>query len=171
MEKVVEDMFNRKKDGYFHCKTCSKKLFTKIIFEKHLKTEHSTTLKIEKDTEANNNNPIDYQDCKPHISKNQLRPYPCTLCEKYFKVKALVTQHISMVHNKLKPYQCLQCKRSFGSKLILQVHINGFHKKLKPFECQECLGKFSHKQALNNHTSRCRKVNPLKDETLVENIF
>ena len=76
-----------------------------------------------------------------------------------------------MVHNKLKPYQCLQCKRSFGSKLILQVHINGFHKKLKPFECQKCLGKFSHKQALNNHTSRCRKVNPLKHETLVENIF
>ena len=132
----MEDMFNREKDGYFHCKTCTKKLFTKIVFEKHLKTEHSTTLKIEKDTEANNNNPIDYQDCKPHIS-----------------------------------YQCLQCKRSFGSKLILQVHINGFHKKLKPFECQECLGKFSHKQALNNHTSRCRKVNPLKHETLVENIF
>ena len=67
----MEDMFNREKDGYFHCKTCTKKLFTKIVFEKHLKTEHSTTLKIEKDTEANNNNPIDYQDCKPHISKNQ----------------------------------------------------------------------------------------------------
>ena len=71
MEKLVEDMFIREKDGYFHCKTCNKKLFTKYIFEIHLKTEHSPTLKIEKDTEANNNNPIAYQDCNPHIYKNQ----------------------------------------------------------------------------------------------------
>ena len=52
MGQNVEDIFNREKDGLFHCKTCIKQYFTKTVFENHLKHEHFSNIKKEKDNEA-----------------------------------------------------------------------------------------------------------------------
>ena len=65
-KKIVEDMSNRQKDGYFQCTTCNKKCFTKIAFEKHLINEHSLILQIEKDKVVNKDS-ISHQDCIPHL--------------------------------------------------------------------------------------------------------
>ena len=73
MGQNVEDIFNREKDGLFHCKTCIKQYFTKTVFENHLKHEHFSNIKKEKDNEAKKEL-IVYQDSNtfPHISTDEI---------------------------------------------------------------------------------------------------
>ena len=73
MGQTVEDIFNREKDGLFHCKTCIKQYFTKTVFENHLKHEHFSNIKKEKDNEAKKEL-IVYQDSNtfPHISTDEI---------------------------------------------------------------------------------------------------
>ena len=51
MEEIVRDIFTRDKDGFFQCKDCSKTIYTRMLFENHLKNEHSPTLENKKDKE------------------------------------------------------------------------------------------------------------------------
>ena len=70
MEEFVIDVFTRNKEGFFQCKVCTKKIFLKSLFEKHLKNEHSPTLKINEDKEPNKG-PLAPQDCKQQISRSE----------------------------------------------------------------------------------------------------
>ena len=38
---------------FFHCQTCSKKFFTKLVFEKHLKNGHSPSIELVMDQDQN----------------------------------------------------------------------------------------------------------------------
>ena len=70
MEEFVLDIFTRNKDGFFQCKACTKKIYSKSLFEKHLKNEHPPTLRIKEDKEPNKGQ-FDQQDCKEQISRRE----------------------------------------------------------------------------------------------------
>ena len=70
MEDNGEKFLSREKDGFLHCKTCSKKFFSKLVFKKHLEKEHLTTLKIKEDQEPKKD-PIANEGFNPLMSRNQ----------------------------------------------------------------------------------------------------
>ena len=67
MEEMVEAVLTCEQDGFFHCKICPKKFFTKIVFKVHLKNKHSPTLKTEAAEEPNEDPPIAQQDCNSFV--------------------------------------------------------------------------------------------------------
>ena len=70
MEDNGEKFLSREKDGFLHCKTCSKKFFSLVVFKKHLKNEHSATIKLKEDKEPKKD-PIANEGFNPLMSRNQ----------------------------------------------------------------------------------------------------
>ena len=86
MEKIGKDIITHEKDGFFHRQTCSKKFFTKLVYEKHLKNGHSQSIKLEMDQEQN-----------PAAKKAETSPQIkiSTNQERAVKMKLEVTSQIS----------------------------------------------------------------------------
>ena len=105
MEELVEDISTRNKDGFYQCKVCTKFLFTKLMFVRHLKSENSTKCYIKEDKEPNNGT-IDEQDFELQISRN---------ITSATSVKLEITSNISNTmetpsNKSIKPHHCHDCK-------------------------------------------------------------
>lgn len=99
---------------------------------------------------------------KPQIAKNPVKtdssinpPNPeapsCSLCEKVFKRKEHLAQHMKL-HLGLRPFKCDQagCNKSFSRKEHLMRHVIS-HTGKKMFSCEFCQKLFSRKDNLNKH--------------------
>ncbi|PIO29662.1 hypothetical protein AB205_0027710, partial [Aquarana catesbeiana] len=74
-------------------------------------------------------------------SPNNLPPfqekrYTCSECEKSFKKKSKLIEHMR-IHTGEKPFSCPECGKSFTQKSLLNRH-QRVHTGEKPFSCADC---------------------------------
>ncbi|XP_078540044.1 uncharacterized protein LOC144825008 isoform X1 [Lissotriton helveticus] len=82
------------------------------------------------------------------------RPYNCTECEKRFRQKGSLIEHLR-THTGQRPYQCADCDKSFSRKRSLIVH-QTIHTGVRPYHCSGCERSFSLKHNLTSHRRICR---------------
>ncbi|EAT34180.1 AAEL013553-PA [Aedes aegypti] len=75
--------------------------------------------------------------------------YRCERCDKTFKGKRYLNDHIENVHGSAeeKPFKCEQCNRFFAKETLLRTHIAN-HKKIL---CKQCNQEFANSQELKEH--------------------
>eukprot|EP00088_Acartia_fossae_P048381 TRINITY_DN5278_c0_g1_i11.p1 TRINITY_DN5278_c0_g1~~TRINITY_DN5278_c0_g1_i11.p1 ORF type:complete len:542 (-),score=50.84 TRINITY_DN5278_c0_g1_i11:660-2285(-) len=78
-------------------------------------------------------------------TKNQ-----CSECQRSFKSKYQLKQHISQVHENVKAHSCKFCEKSFREKTSLKNHILT-HTDERPFPCDKCDKRFRRKESLQYH--------------------
>lgn len=77
------------------------------------------------------------------------KPYTCSVCNKNFKVKSILTRHMK-THTGEKPYSCSVCGKSFIQRSYLQTHMNS-HSGQKPYTCSFCGRGFTQVGNMNAH--------------------
>jgi len=77
-------------------------------------------------------------------------------CGREFPYKENVIRHIQRVHDSIRPHKCPHCEKTFKSKYNLADHIRT-HTGEKPFECEYCGNTFAQNGSLVGHRKRCQK--------------
>ena len=93
--------------------------------QKHLKFKHIDRSIRKKWTCTMCNYSTTYKsDLKVHaVTYSNTRAHKCDNCEKCFKRKKNLTQHINSVHNKDRKYECDVCKKTFTKSNKLRDHV------------------------------------------------
>ena len=76
---------------------------------------------------------MDTQDC---LKKDSQRN--CLMCNKTYKFKSKLKEHIQRAHEQLKQNSCSKCSKAYKLKSNLQEHIQLVNEKLRPFSCDVC---------------------------------
>ena len=86
-----------------------------------------------------------------HITEVHLdiRKFPCSVCNKSFHTKIKMKKH-TLCHSTERPLVCKTCGKTFRQKHIFKSHLFS-HTGIKPFSCDLCDGKFTRKQYLKTH--------------------
>uniref|UniRef100_A0A1A9WZE8 C2H2-type domain-containing protein n=1 Tax=Glossina brevipalpis TaxID=37001 RepID=A0A1A9WZE8_9MUSC len=79
---------------------------------------------------------------KPLEVSQRRREYVCHHCQKIFKKKWNLQQHLPTHEGHEKPYKCEFCPASYACKQNLIVHVRR-HKGEKPFTCHFCTSSFA----------------------------
>ncbi|XP_037040079.1 zinc finger protein 184-like [Bradysia coprophila] len=77
--------------------------------------------------------------------------YACNICNKQFRIKSYLYQHL-VTHDNERKHKCNMCTKEFKRLAGLNQHIRGYHYKIKPHECTVC----KHRFALKGDMRRCR---------------
>ncbi|XP_060079288.1 zinc finger protein 543-like isoform X2 [Ylistrum balloti] len=87
-----------------------------------------------------------------HIDKKyRLYQYKCKECEKDFRSRAHLSEHMAM-HSSLRMYLCDICGVGFKRKSCQQKHMKSIHLNPRSFQCRNCNKSFNTKYALLRHT-------------------
>lgn len=78
------------------------------------------------------------------------REYTCDKCGKRFFSKQNLSGHM-MSHEDVRPFPCEICKFRFRTPGQLRLHVS-IHDGVKPFECEECGRRFRLRKQLANHS-------------------
>ncbi|XP_018783680.1 PREDICTED: uncharacterized protein LOC108965600 isoform X2 [Bactrocera latifrons] len=65
------------------------------------------------------------------------RTYACILCAKVFASANRLSQH-RITHSDQRRHQCSMCERAYKRRNGLMQHVRAFHLKLKPHQCVVC---------------------------------
>jgi hypothetical protein len=84
-----------------------------------------------------------------NVSTDRSGPYVCDLCQKCFRHRSSLTQHVR-VHSGEKPFSCDVCGRSFNRMSTLKTHLH-LHTGHRPFHCQHCDKTFIKQSHLTTH--------------------
>lgn len=109
------------------CQICGRTFTHKVAFVNHMKTVHS-----------------------------DLRPFPCTQCEKTFKTRQCLRAH-SLTHSNIRNYMCTLCGKTFMRSSNLTIHMK-IHTGEKKFICTVCSKSFLHKNGLDVHMRTHQKA-------------
>merc|ERR1712129_188796 len=97
---------------------------------------------------------------RPHLENHIRRihigdlTFPCDFCSKKFHSKREVDSHVIYAHTSEKSVGCPQCDKKFKTMRDTNIHIKGVHLKLTPFCCQFCDMKFSQNSNMHSHMKR-----------------
>ncbi|XP_044260337.1 zinc finger protein 595-like [Tribolium madens] len=114
--------------------------FRDLCIKSYLKRKNSSEIKLEEE--------------KPPIKEDNDR-FVCFHCEKTFKIKSILEDHIKYKHTETdltKPLNiCDVCGSSFSNKYLLKRHLKNVHATEKKFKCELCERKFASPVYLNAH--------------------
>ena len=79
-----------------------------------------------------NNNKYGQSKQKNEIMKN------CEICNKEFKTKSGLRQHISIIHGEQKENKCNICLKIFHLQSKLTSHMKSVHENKKNHKCDSC---------------------------------
>ncbi|KAH8322688.1 hypothetical protein KR059_003098, partial [Drosophila kikkawai] len=96
--------------------------------------------------------------CSPEIKK----PHKCTYCQKEFKKKWILQEHMRGKHTGERPYKCTQCSSSFSYVSSLKSHITFLHSEERPYKCSQCSKSFKKSCHLHRHIQTHTGERPFK---------
>ncbi len=67
--------------------------------------------------------------------------YKCDDCDKDYKTKKYLRQHIKMKHSRIESLQCVKCDKHFLNKYSLKQHLHRSHPS-KLHSCTFCGSSF-----------------------------
>ena len=77
-------------------------------------------------------------------------PYQCTECDKSFKERRSLTDHLRVHSGEPQPYVCDVCSKSFSHRTTFANHMKTHSKETH--HCNECGKSFKWKKGLQRHT-------------------
>ncbi|XP_055382322.1 zinc finger protein 311-like isoform X2 [Condylostylus longicornis] len=105
----------------------------------------SETHDINLDNKSNQNSLSDHD-----LSDLEEKRFKCPKCEKPFKLKRYVVDHVRRVHKKDKPFSCDICGSDFETKKELIDHYAA-HPGERKYKCTKCEKAFKTKRDLRTH--------------------
>jgi len=90
----------------------------------------------------------DSNDITEHPHDDKSRPYLCTVCDKRYRTKDMLSRHRNIHTGK---YKCTECGKCFHGNADLTVH-NRIHSGEKPYKCSLCNKCFRQSSTLYYHT-------------------
>ena len=90
---------------------------------------------------------------KPIVRKE----FNCKFCDKKYRQRRNLKEHIFREHEKHTPFQCEQCTRSYGTKSQLKTHIQLVHERVK---CSECGQEMCNSFILKRHKAKVHGIKP-----------
>jgi len=81
---------------------------------------------------------------------DDLRPFKCMQCDKQFKQKAHLVQHVQTLHEGERPHSCSECGKTFKRRSHLMEH-HLTHTTDKCFQCDVCGLRFARRFQLRAH--------------------
>ena len=77
------------------------------------------------------------QNLLSRLMKSDDRPHKCWVCERGFKTKASLLDHMNR-HTGTKLHHCKYCQASFTRRGELVIHVRYRHTHEKPHKCPDC---------------------------------
>ena len=112
---------------------------------------------IPQDQEVNDEYEIDDDEengVEENMKENAYQEHQCNICEKTFKEKRRLVDHMTDVHSGRK--DCSQCTESFSNKRNLNRHIREVHRRHgEDTMCTKCGKMMPCKESLKNHEVKC----------------
>ncbi|KAH8858345.1 Zinc finger protein 182 [Schistosoma japonicum] len=132
----------------------------------------STTTRYKEPTVHNEENPVypdvdnksGTQDDQSSLDKSTCKgeKFACDHCEKKFKTKSYLSEHVKVIHEGLG-FQCHYCNKVFTQRHTLIIHEECVHKGIK-ISCNHCNKKFASRWYLKEHITIVHEGNLLKCE-------
>ena len=115
------------------------------------------------------------EDCTSVIaSVIEIKEYKCDLCDKVFKLKGNLSNHITTIHNKEEidnTNTCHICKKVLSNRGKLYRHIQTVHEKSTKEECNICKKEYNSKDALNSHIKQIHEKSMIVKCSICDKIF
>ncbi|XP_062553339.1 transcription factor grauzone-like [Armigeres subalbatus] len=128
------------------CDLCGDTLDDLLSLRKHFRSEHGMAAYIK----CCNKKLMRRGTMVDHIVVHaNPETYRCDICDKTFKGKRYITEHLENVHGSIekRPYKCEQCDRYFAKESLLRTHISN-HRKV---HCSQCNKEFPNTRFLKEH--------------------
>ena len=87
--------------------------------------------------------------------KQWVYPYKCHSCDRRFKRKENLKQHLNLAAC-VKSSKCKICHKSFTRNMDLKRHNKTVHNKEKDVECKTCKQMFTRKDSMLRHVKSCQ---------------
>ena len=130
------------------CQKCDKTLYSKVLYNFHIKNSHSVTSQASvtssllssnqdvkdifksdsvsgTDVKAEQNSKPEHGDSKSRVAQNE-------------NAKEILDHHTDQMHSDEAQFECNLCQKIFGSRKNLKTHIDGVHASVKKFKCHLC---------------------------------
>lgn len=128
------------------CDLCNDKLPDMSSLRKHFRAEHDKAAYIKCCNKKLMRRGTMVDHILIHVDP---KTYRCEPCDKTFKGKRYLQEHLENVHGSIeeRPYKCEKCDRYFAKESLLKTHISN-HRKV---HCSQCNQEFPNSRFLNEH--------------------
>ena len=135
----------------FTCQYCPKMFKFQSSLTNHTKRYHTETMLVPCEHCGKE---VKQSNMDMHYKNNHATPrYTCNQCGKTFYFKALMVNHIAVMHEGQKNHVCDLCGAKFGIKKSLERHVRCQHEDYRPHICEYCQKAFHTLQKLQKHIS------------------
>ncbi|XP_063543800.1 zinc finger imprinted 3-like isoform X1 [Cydia strobilella] len=138
-------------EGSFQCETCKKVFSSHQKLKSHVDTVHKMVkrFKCTKCSERFTAYFKRYQHLVEKHGQAELE-YKCNVCDKVYRKKNMLSQHMKRDHLEERSIQCEICLSNFFSRKELNMHMVK-HNGARTFECTVCKKAYARKKTLTEH--------------------
>ena len=143
------------KDRSYQCNHCNKTFVSNSNLIRHLAKCKESNPVASSDSydvreDSNEIHRLVHNDITPNKDSSEGMLYKCDQCDKSFKKKCSLGNHVQ-IHNKDRPHQCSLCNKAFKREINLIHHLSTVHYEDTIYQCTYCDKVFIKKENLTEH--------------------